>query len=171
MKIKKIDVWFLSLFTFSLLVFLIVIFLFRNILISYYFDQRAGKFNRKYNAELRVVNIHTLWPGELIITGLTLRPEMGDTLLKADTVRLSLNLLKFLTGHIIIRKLEMVNIRLSFIHHDTVNNWMVFFREKFTWFAPAVVSPSAIHFKKALGPMNDNGAMGDWVGAAKSSVK
>ena len=57
---------------------------------------------------------------------------MGDTLLKADTVCLSLNLLKFLTGHIVIRKLEMVNIRLSFIRHDTVNNWMFILRERMT---------------------------------------
>lgn len=114
----------------SLGIVLMLTFFLRNILISYYFEKKAGKFSRMYNAELKALRVHAGWNGELLITGLTLTPGTGDTLVQADSINLSFNLLKLMTGHLVIRKAELVNFRLSFINHDSVSNWMFILKRR-----------------------------------------
>jgi hypothetical protein len=57
-----------------------------------------------------------------VLTGITLKPEKGDTLLVIDTASASLILWKLFTGRIVVHDLALGKTCLSIIQSDTLNN-------------------------------------------------
>jgi hypothetical protein len=97
---------------------------FRNSILSWYVDRKIVSFNKQYHAELTVDNIRIRWLSSIRITGIMLRPEGGDTLLKIDTATARLNFFRMIFGRIALSDFELRNTTISLVRHDTVTNYM-----------------------------------------------
>jgi hypothetical protein len=100
----------------------LVFFLLRNVIFSFYLDHKINRFNKKYHADLKVEKAKISYISTVMLTGISLKPEKGDTLLVIDTASASLNLRKIFTGHIVVRNLVLGKTCLSVIQDDTLNN-------------------------------------------------
>ncbi len=101
---------------------IIVSFFLRNVLFSSYLDRKIDKFNKKYHIILKVEKARIRNISTVMFTGISLKPENGDTLLVIDTAYASLNLWKIFVGHIVVRKLALGKTCLSMVQVDTLNN-------------------------------------------------
>jgi hypothetical protein len=101
---------------------LIITFLLRNVLLSYYLNRKIDRFNKEYHAILKVEKAKICNISTLMLTGLSLKPEKGDTLLVIDTASASLNLWKLFTGRIVVRNLTLGKTCLTIVQDDTLNN-------------------------------------------------
>ena len=98
--------------------------IFRNVLLSYYLDKKIASFNKAYHAELVVEKARIRWLSSIRVTGISLRPSGGDTLLKIDTATARLSFFRMLAGRIALSDFELRSTHISFIRHDTVTNYM-----------------------------------------------
>lgn len=98
--------------------------LFRNAVLSYYLDRRIAAFNTAYGAELKVEKAQIRWFSALRVTGISLRPAGGDTLVKIDTVTARLHFFRMIGGRISLSDLELRHAECSFVRHDSITNYM-----------------------------------------------
>ena len=98
--------------------------IFRNIILSYYIDKKIAAFNRSYSAELVVEKARIRWLSSLRVTGISLAPAGGDTLVRIDTATARLNFFSMIFGRIALSDFELRNTRISFIRRDSITNYM-----------------------------------------------
>jgi hypothetical protein len=117
-KLKKLLIYAAGILASLVLVF----FLLRNVIFSFYLDRKINSFNMEYHADLKVekAKIHNITT--VVLTGISLKPEKGDTLLVIDTASASLHLWKLFTGRIVVDNLTLGKTRLSIVQDDTLNN-------------------------------------------------
>ncbi|MCX6273079.1 MAG: transglycosylase domain-containing protein [Bacteroidetes bacterium] len=103
---------------------LLLSFLFRNILFSYYLDKYVACFNKAFHAELVVKKARFLGISAIEINGITLRPLDGDTLLRIDTAFAAVSFWKFLMGRVAVDHFALKNTWLTFVRQDSATNYM-----------------------------------------------
>ena len=124
--------WRIILITLSVLITLIVVSLiFRNDILSYYMKKKIASFNKSYHAELVVKEARILGLSSVRVTGIMLRPENGDTLVKIDTATAHLQFLRMIFGHITLTNFELYNTTITPVRKDSVTNYM-FLADRFT---------------------------------------
>lgn len=98
--------------------------LFRNTILSYYLDKKISSFNRQYHAVLVVDKARIRWLSSIRVTGISLRPEDGDTLLKIDTMTARLSFFRMIFGRIALSDFELHNTSITMVRHDSLTNYM-----------------------------------------------
>jgi len=107
---------------------ILVSFLFRNILFSFYMDRKIERFNQEYHAILKVEKSRIRNFSSFQLTGVSLKPKNSDTLLVIDTAYASLNFWKMIFGHIVVRNLELTRTCISLVQVDTIDNFQFLLR-------------------------------------------
>lgn len=85
---------------------------------------RVDRFNQSRHAELTVGRASFRGISTVYLTGIALKPLAGDTLLKIDTLIVSVNPWKALAGRISISSLEIHNILITAHRQDSLTNYM-----------------------------------------------
>ena len=114
----------------GVLALFLLLYLFSSPLFIWYLNRQIGRFNDTFKAELNVGHIRLKGLSTVMLTGITLHAPERDTLLKIDTVMVSVNLLKLLTGRIFIQNVELMNTRLSLVRNDTITNYMFLLQQQ-----------------------------------------
>ncbi|MEI6435120.1 MAG: biosynthetic peptidoglycan transglycosylase [Bacteroidota bacterium] len=94
---------------FSILALTMLTFILRSPIASWYLQRRIELFNKSYNAELKISKVRILGIASIQITGISLRPANGDTLMKIDTVYASIGILKLFAGRLSLHNVELKN--------------------------------------------------------------
>jgi len=108
----------------GVLTLFLLLYLFSSPLFTFYLNRQIDRFNNAYRAELTVKHIRLKGLTTVMMTGISLRAQERDTLLKIDTVMVSVNLLKLIAGRVSIQNVELMNTRLALVRHDTITNYM-----------------------------------------------
>ena len=103
--------------------FILLTFVFRTPLASWYLNKRIGRFNQQNGAILAVSHVRIQGLSSILVTGITLKPEQGDTLLKIDSAYASVGILKLLAGRITLHHVRLINTMVSFESHDSITNF------------------------------------------------
>ncbi|MEI7980543.1 MAG: biosynthetic peptidoglycan transglycosylase [Bacteroidota bacterium] len=108
----------------TVITIMLLLLFFRNSLISFYLNRKVDRFNAAFQADLRISGIKIVGLETIRMTGLTLKPRQGDTLVKMDTVFASVSLLKLLEGRIALHDVQLTNTRFTFIRKDSITNYL-----------------------------------------------
>ncbi len=109
---------------------LLLLFFLRSPLTSWYLHRKIDRFNRTHQSELKVEKVRILGLASIRMTGISLMPAGGDTLLKADTAYVSIGILKLFAGRLSIHDVQLVNLHLNVINDSTSSNWKFLFAPK-----------------------------------------
>jgi len=112
------------------LTLVLVTFIFRDLLVSSYLQKKINRFNQSNHAILKVNKIRVQWIASILMTGISLKPENGDTLLKIDSVYLSISEWKLLAGRFVFNDLELIKPRFTMIRNGFTDNYTFLIREK-----------------------------------------
>ncbi len=96
---------------------------FRNVALQYFLERKIHSFNLSQKVILKVDNVRFEGLAAIRATGISLKPEQGDTLVKIDTAYASVGILKLLAGRISLHDVELINARLSLIRSDSLTNY------------------------------------------------
>ena len=118
-KLKKVSIYIAGILGSLILVF----FFLRNVVFSYYLERKISSFNKEYHAILKVDKARIRNISSVLLTGISLKPENGDTLLSIDSVYASLNFWKLIFGRIILHDLMLSKTRVSLKQVDSTTNY------------------------------------------------
>jgi len=108
----------------AVLLFIILIgFMFRNPALRYVMGSRIAGFNAAYKADLRISKAKFESISTVFLSGISLKAENADSLLKIDTLVVSLNAWKLLEGRLSISSLEIRNLFLTIYRRDSLTNY------------------------------------------------
>jgi len=119
MKLKKVSIYVAGILGSLILVF----FFLRNVVFSFYLERKISSFNKEYHAILKVDKARIRNISAVLLTGISLKPENGDTLMAIDSAYASLNFWKLIFGRIVLHDLELSKTRLSLKQVDSVTNY------------------------------------------------
>jgi hypothetical protein len=122
MNVRSLVRKYLLYITVLILSLLLILFVFRDLVVSYYLQKRIDRFNHANHAILKVDKIRVQWIASILITGISLKPETGDTLLKIDSVYLSINEWKLLAGRLVFNDLELKKPGFTMIRKGFIDN-------------------------------------------------
>jgi hypothetical protein len=123
-KIKTaLLVFLISLFSLTLFTFV-----FRDLIVSSYVEKKVRQFNSKYDADLTIERVHIQWLASVLVTGVCLKPHTGDTLLKIDSLYLSIAEWKLLAGRVAINDLELRDFNLRMVRTNHSDNFSFLFK-------------------------------------------
>jgi len=100
-----------------------LVFLFRTPVTSWYLHRRIDRFNRENQACLTVAGVKVKGLASILVTGITLKPEHGDTLLKVDSAYATFSILKLLAGRIALHHMQLINTGFFPESHDSLSNF------------------------------------------------
>ncbi len=123
-KLKKVSIYIAGILCSLVLVFFVL----RNIILSFYLERKIDRFNREYHAILKVDKARIRNISSVLLTGVSLKPENGDTLLTIDSIYASLNFWKLIFGRIMPHELELNKTHLSFKQVDSITNYQFLLR-------------------------------------------
>jgi len=114
----------------GVVVFILLTFVFRTPVAAWYLHHRIGKFNAANQAKLKIsgVRIHGL--ASILVTGISLKPDHGDTLLKVDSAFASISILKLFAGRLALHNVRLINTSLLLESHDTISNYGFFLHSR-----------------------------------------
>lgn len=118
-KLKKPAISIAGILCSLVLVFLLL----RNVLFSFYLERKISRFNKEYHVILKIDKARIHGISDIHLTGISLKPENGDTLLAIDTANASLNFGKLVFGSIVLHDLALSNTRISLMQADTIMNY------------------------------------------------
>ncbi|MCX6247207.1 MAG: transglycosylase domain-containing protein [Bacteroidetes bacterium] len=127
-KIKKISIYAAGIVASLLLVSLLL----RNVIFSFYMERKISRFNNEYHAILLIDKAGIRNFSSILLTGISLKPENGDTLLSIDSARASLSFWKMIVGRVALQDLELGKVRISVRQADTTTNYMFLLRGRKT---------------------------------------
>ncbi len=104
--------------------FIMLSFIFRNALFSWYLNKKIVSFNRAYHADLSVGKARIRGISALEINGILLKPDQGDTLLQINQAFASVNFWKLLLGRVALTNFELKDASLHLIRRDSLTNYM-----------------------------------------------
>lgn len=96
----------------------------RSPVLRWVLNSRVNRFNAAWHADLTIRKAGFRGLTTVFLTGISLRPEEGDTLLKIDTLLVAINPWKLLAGRVSITELEIRNIAITTIRQDSLTNYM-----------------------------------------------
>ena len=105
------------------MIFLLVTFIFRSPVAAWYLHQRIERFNKSSQATVKISGIRIQGLASILVTGITLKPDKGDTLLKVDSAYASVSILKLLGGRIALHDVKLINTAITVVSHDSVSNF------------------------------------------------
>ena len=118
-KLKKVSIYVAGILGSLILVF----FFLRNVVFSFYLERKINSFNKEYHAILKVDKARIRNISAVLLTGISLKPENGDTLMAIDSAYASLNFWKLIFGRIVLHDLELSKTRLSLKQVDSITNY------------------------------------------------
>jgi hypothetical protein len=130
MNVRSVIRKYLLCFAIVLLSLLLVLFIFRDMIVSYYLQNKIDRFNQANHAILKVEKIRVQWLASVLITGISLKPETGDTLLLIDSVYFSISEWKLLAGRLVFNDLELKKAHFTMIRKGHIDNYSFLIREK-----------------------------------------
>jgi hypothetical protein len=107
---------------------LLVFFILRNAIFSFYLERKINSFNKEYHAVLKVDQAKIRNISDILLTKISLKPENGDPLLIIDSAYASLSFWKLMLGHVALHNLVLSKTKLSFIQHDSITNYQFLLR-------------------------------------------
>jgi hypothetical protein len=108
----------------------LVSFIFRDLLVSTILTRKIDRFNQTNHAGLKVKKIRVQWLASFMMTGITMKPDQADSLLKIDTAFISINGWKLLAGRVVFDDLILKNITCSFIRKGNETNYDFLFKKR-----------------------------------------
>jgi len=109
---------------------ILVFFLLRNVILTFYLERKIASFEKEYHAILKVQNAKIRNLSDLLLTGISLKPEQGDTLLTIDSAFASLSFWKLFLGRIVAHDLILSNTRVSLTQVDSLSNYQFLIKSK-----------------------------------------
>ena len=125
-KLKKVSIYVAAILGTLMLVFFIL----RNVILSFYLERKISIFNKEYHAILKVDKARIRNVSDILLTGISLKPENGDTLLAIDSAYASLNFWKLIFGRIVLHNLELSKTLLSLKQVDSLTNYRFMLRDR-----------------------------------------
>lgn len=107
----------------AIFLFIVLTFLFRNSIVSFYLHHKIDRFNQQYNAAFTFEKVKVRNLTSVLITGIVLKPNKGDSLLKIDTAYATVNFWKLLRGRFKLQELQLKNTSITLIRRDSINNY------------------------------------------------
>lgn len=101
----------------------LIAFIFRSPVASWFVNRQIARFNQQRHACLSVDRVRIKGLAAIQMEGLSLSPENGDTLVSVDTVFVSIGILKLFAGRLSIHQLSLVNPRLTMTDRSGVENY------------------------------------------------
>ena len=129
MKILNFRKYFLILLI-IFLSFILITFMFRDNIVSVILTKNIDRFNTTYHAGLKLEKIKVQWLASLMMTGITVKPDNRDSLLKVDTAYISVNTWKLLAGRLVFQDLILKNISCSLVRKGNETNYDLLFRKR-----------------------------------------
>src|SRR5690606_17639350 len=115
----------------ALLALLIIgFFAFRNTFLNKAIDKTIAKMDVEYNSTFTVGNASFKGLSGIEVSNVSLKPKQGDTLLKIETVKTSINLSRLLAGEVQLGMLEMKNGYIQLIQNEKGKNFESFLHRK-----------------------------------------
>lgn len=107
----------------GIVVSILLTFIFRTPMAAWYLHHRIGHFNKTNQATLKIsgVRIHGL--ASILVTGISLKPHHGDTLLKIDSAFAAIGILKLFAGRLAIHNVKLINTSVVLDRHDSISNY------------------------------------------------
>ena len=102
--------------------------MFRSPVAVWYLHQRIDRFNQSAQVSLKISNIRIQGLASILVTGISLKPDKGDTLLRVDSAYASISLLKLLAGRIVLHDVRLINTSILFDSHDSTSNYRFLLR-------------------------------------------
>lgn len=125
----------------GILLIILLVFFFRSPLASWYLQNRVKQFNATHHAILKIKKVRILGLASVRITGITLKPMQGDTMLAIDTAYASIGIVKLITGRLSIHNVELIHTRVLYTEEAAgLSNWQLLFSEK----RPEVAAETAV---------------------------
>ena len=118
-RLKKVSIYIAGI----LFGLLIVFFFSRSVVFSFYLERKIDRFNRENHAILKVDKAKIRSLSTVLLTGISLKPGNGDTLLTIDSLSASLNFWKLIFGRIMLQELELNKTHFSFKQLDSITNY------------------------------------------------
>ena len=109
---------------FGILALLLVTFMFRSPIANWVLQKQVDQFNTGHHADLKIKDVRILGVAAIRITGISLCPVGGDTLLKIDTAYASIGILKLFAGRLSIHDVKIKNSWFILKNQDRKSNYM-----------------------------------------------
>ncbi|MCK9218875.1 MAG: transglycosylase domain-containing protein [Bacteroidales bacterium] len=110
-------------FLIALFGLLLLAFFFRSSLASLYVQHKVEQFNREHPAKLKISTVRVRGLASVLITGVSLKPDCGETLFKADSIYASIGIVKLFAGRISLHQVQLINTSILLDKHDSIANW------------------------------------------------
>lgn len=107
----------------GVIIFFLVTFFFRTPITSWYFHQRIGSFNRAGKATLKIDRVRIQGLASILVTGISLKPGNGDTLIRVDSAYASIGILKLFAGRLVLHDVKLINTAIMLESHDSSSNY------------------------------------------------
>lgn len=101
----------------------LLLFVFRSPLAAWYLHQRIERYNKAGRATLKISNVRIQGLASVLVTGISLKPDNGDTLLKVDSAYASFSIIKLLAGRIVLHNVRLINTAILLESHDSASNY------------------------------------------------
>ena len=112
----------------GLITLILLSFIFRSPIAAWYIHQRIERFNKASQATLKISGVRIQGLASILVTGITLKPDTGDTLLKVDSAYASIGILKLLAGRIALHDVKLINTDVCLESHDSTSNYRFLLR-------------------------------------------
>jgi len=107
----------------ALLFIILLCFVLRNPVLWCVLNTRIKRFNTLYQADLRISKTKFEGISTVFLSGISLKAADSDSLLKIDTLVVSMNALRLLQGRLRITSLEIRNLYLTISRRDSLANY------------------------------------------------
>ena len=108
---------------FGIVFFIFLTFFFRTPMANWYLQHRTSRFNLENQATLTISHVKIQGLASILLTGITLKPNSGDTLLKVDSVYASIGILKLIAGRLSLHDVRLINTSVLLESHDSTTNF------------------------------------------------
>ena len=114
----------------AIVLLILVAFIVRTPLASWYLHRKIERFNKDHQAFLKVDRIRIQGFASILVTGVSLKPDDGDTLVKVDSAYASIGILKLLAGRLALHDVKLINTLIMPVGNDSTGNYRFLLRNR-----------------------------------------
>lgn len=129
MRKRKKVVYIASVASFFLAILLIV-FVKRNDLLNYLIQSKVHEIEREKNVSIHYENLRVKGGCEIMFDHFSVLPQGGDTLVKADRLKIAFDLMELLKFNVAVERLEGAHLSLTFSKQGARSNYDFLFRKR-----------------------------------------
>ncbi len=107
----------------GIVIFTLLTFIFRSPMASWYIHKRIDAFNKSNQAVLKISRVRIKGLASILVTGISLKPVTGDTLLQIDSAYASIGILKLFAGRVALHDVKLINTIIRIESHDSTSNY------------------------------------------------